>query len=175
MKMLVVNRKVVVSIFVMLVLLCGFQGVSHVAEAFTVPTDPAFSDLVAAQNNGDDDLFNELLNRATRLCAGLEFPRDTFAVNEEQTILFAHRPDGTAYVFAGGITFVLSGGTNRARWYTFGKQGDVWVLSSYAPDGVLISCTSSKKVVSRQGPCSILGIESDVELLVRTSEIFSHS
>lgn len=55
----------------------------------TVPRDPAFSDLLEASANGNDDLVEELFNRAIKLRVGLEFPRDTFAVNEEHTVLVA--------------------------------------------------------------------------------------
>ena len=85
MKMLVTNRKITLSIFVMIVLVCSFQGVNRVAEAVTVPEDPSFSDFIAAQ--GNDDLFQALKKRAMRLCEGLEFPRDTFAINDEFTVL----------------------------------------------------------------------------------------
>ena len=55
-------------------------------EGLLVPRDPAYSDLLEAWEDGDDDLADKIFNRATKLRAGvvrLEFRRDTFAINEE--------------------------------------------------------------------------------------------
>ena len=99
----------------------------------TVPAAPAFSTLVEASRNGNDDRVQELFDRATKLRAGLEFPRDTFAVNEEQTILVAHTPEGSGLVLVGRARFEAGGGINLG-WLTFEKHGDVRVLTHYDPE-----------------------------------------
>ena len=139
--MLVVNRKITLSIFMMIVLLCGLQGASHVAEALTVPNEPSFSEFVEAWNN-DNDLFEELKARATRLCAGLEFPRDTFAINDEFTILVAHIPEGDGLVIQGRIRH-QTGGRLQLGWLTLENRGDLRVLTHYAPSGETVSCDLS--------------------------------
>ena len=137
MKMLVMNRKITLSILMMIVLICSFQGVNHVAEAVTVPGDPAFSDLIAAQ--GNDNLFQALLERATRLCEGLEFPRDTFAINDEFTVLVAHTSSGSGLVIQGNFRYE-SGGPIDLGWLTLSPRGAVRVLTRYAPSGASIIC-----------------------------------
>ena len=52
----------------------------------TVPRDPALS----AWINATGSEAQRLLNQATICRAGLEFPRDTFCVNAQQTILVGH-------------------------------------------------------------------------------------
>ena len=133
MKMLVVNRKITMSILIVVLLVCGLQGTSHVAEALTVPNEPSFSEFVEAWDN-DNDLFEELKAQATRLCAGLEFPRDTFAINDEFTILVAHTPEGDGLVLQGNSRFQAGGGINLG-WLTLEKRGDLRVLTHYAPNG----------------------------------------
>ena len=97
----------------------------------TVPGDPAFSTLVEASNNGDD--LEPLFDRATKLRAGLEFPRDTFAVNEKHTVLVAHTPEGRGLVLIGGARFEAGGDVNLG-WLTFVNRGDVRVLTHYDPE-----------------------------------------
>ena len=46
---------------------------------------PSYSDYIRASKAGDDDLV-KLLNHATELRVGLEFPRDTFAVDRKRGI-----------------------------------------------------------------------------------------
>ena len=150
MKMFVVNRKIVLSILVMVVLICGLQGVSHVAEALTVSKDPSFSDLLAAERSGNNNLLQELLNRGTKLCEGLEFPRDTFAVNEGLTLLVAHTADGTGLILRPGIR-IQAGGASYLGWLTFVPRGAVRVLTHYAPSGVTISCTLPAKLIKASG------------------------
>ena len=135
MKMLVVGRKITLSILMMIVLICSFQGVNRVAEAVTVPEDPALSDLFAA--SGDE--FQALLDRATRLCEGLEFPRDTFAVNEAHTVLVGHTSDGSGIVIQGNFRS-QAGGSINLGWLTLVPRGAVRVLTRYAPSGESIPC-----------------------------------
>ena len=54
------NRKITLSIFMVIVLVCSFQGVNHVAEAVTVPEDPALSDLFEASGNQFQALLNNV-------------------------------------------------------------------------------------------------------------------
>ena len=131
------NRKITLSILMMIVLVCSFQGVNRVAEAVTVPEDPALSDLFAA--SGNDNLFQALLDRATRLCEGLEFPRDTFAVNEAHTVLVGHTSAGIGLVMQGNFRSEAGGSINFG-WLTFVPRGDVRVLTRYAPSGTSITC-----------------------------------
>ena len=140
-----VNRKITMSILIVVLLICGLQGASHVAEAVTVPNEPSFSEFVEAWNNdndNDNDLFEELKARATRLCAGLEFPRDTFAINDEFTILVAHTPEGDGLVLQGRIRYEAGGGL-QLGWLTLEKRGDLRVLTHYAPSGETVSCDLS--------------------------------
>ena len=95
----------------------------------TVPGDPAFSTLVEASANGDD--LGPLFDRATKLRAGLEFPRNTFAVNEKHTILVAHTDGGRGLVIAGAR--FEAGGDINLGWLTFVNRGDVRVLTHYDP------------------------------------------
>ena len=103
-----------------------------VNEVKRVPKDPAYSDLLKASENGDDDLVEELFNRATKLRVDLEFPRDTFAVNEEHTILVAHTDEGKGLVISGGLRIEV-GGDARLGWLTFVKRGTLRVLTHYDP------------------------------------------
>ena len=135
MKILVIHRKIILSILMMVVLVCSFQGVNRVAEAVTVPEDPALSDLFAASGNK----FQALLDRATRLCEGLEFPRDTFAVNEAHTVLVGHTSDGSGIVIQ-GRSRSQAGGSINFGWLTLVPRGDVRVLTRYAPSGTSITC-----------------------------------
>ena len=141
MKMLVTNRKITLLILLIIVSICGLQGGNHFAEAVTVPKDPSFSDFLAALDN--DDLFQELKDRATRLCAGLEFPVDTFAINDDFTVLVAHTPDGTGLVLSGGIRSEAGGSINLG-WLTFVPGGALRVLTHYAPAGVTVDCVLPK-------------------------------
>ena len=135
MKTLIMHRKITLSILMMIVLVCSFQGVNRVAEAVTVPEDPALSDLFAASGNK----FQALLDRATRLCEGLEFPRDTFAVNEAHTLLVGHTSDGSGIVIQ-GRSRTQAGGSINFGWLTLVPRGDVRVLTRYAPSGTSITC-----------------------------------
>lgn len=101
-------------------------------ESLLVPKDPAYSDLLDAWDDGDDDLVDEIFNRATKLRAGLEFRRDTFAINEEQTILVGHTPEGSGLVLVGRTRFE-AGGSVKLGWLTFVKRGNVRVLTHYDP------------------------------------------
>ena len=91
-----------------------------------------FSDLLEASANGNDDLVEELFNRATKLRVGLEFPRDTFAVNEEHTVLVAHTDEGKGLVLI-GRTRLEAGGNIQLGWLTFVKRGALRVLTHYDP------------------------------------------
>ena len=96
----------------------------------TVLRDPSFSDLLEAW--GNNNLVEELFNRATKLRAGPEFPRNTFAVNEEHTILVAHTDEGKGLVLVGGLR-VEVGGDARLGWLIFVKRGNHRVLTHYDP------------------------------------------
>ena len=149
MKTLVMHRKITLSILIMIVLVCSFQGVNRVAEAVTVPEDPALSDLFAASGNK----FQALLDRATRLCEGLEFPRDTFAVNEAHTVLVGHTSDGSGIVIQGNFRS-QAGGSINLGWLTLVPRGAVRVLTRYAPSGTSITCVldESPQVVDPDAP-----------------------
>ena len=101
-------------------------------EGLLVPRDPAYSDLLAAWEDGDDDLADKIFNRATKLRAGLEFRRDTFAINEEQTILVAQTDEGRGLVLAGRARFE-AGGNIDLGWITLVKRGALRVLTHYDP------------------------------------------
>ena len=97
----------------------------------TVPGDPAFSDVVEAANNGDD--LKPLFDRATKLRVGLEFPRDTFAVNEGHTTLVAHTPEGSGLVLIGRARFEVGGDVNLG-WLILENRGNLRVLTHYDPE-----------------------------------------
>ena len=101
-------------------------------EGILVPRDPAYSDLLEAWDDGDDDLVDKMFNRATKLRAGLEFRRDTFAVNEEQTILVAHTDEGKGLVLIGRSRFEVRGDLDLG-WITYVKRGALRVLTHYDP------------------------------------------
>ena len=101
-------------------------------EGLLVPRDPAYSDLLEAWEDGDDDLADKIFNRATKLRAGLEFRRDTFAINEEQTILVAQTDEGRGLVLAGRARFE-AGGNIDLGWITLVKRGALRVLTHYDP------------------------------------------
>ena len=141
-------------IFIAVVVMCGMAGISYTAESITVPADPSFSEFVEAYDN-DNDLFEELKSRATRLCAGLEFPRDTFAINNAFTILVAHTPEGSGLVLRGN-TRVEAGSDIQLGSLTLEKRGDLRVLTHYAPSGESITCVLDE-------PSSELSQEEDDE------------
>ena len=96
----------------------------------TVSRDPSFSDLLAIWANAN--LAENMFRRATKLRAGLEFPIDTFAVNEERTVLVAHTPEGRGLVLVGRARFEAGGSVNLG-WLTFVKRGNLRVLTHYDP------------------------------------------
>ena len=162
MKTLVMRRKITFSILMVTVLVCSFQGVNPVAEAVTVPEDPALSDLFAAE--GDES--QALLKRATRLCEGLEFPRDTFAVNDKLTVLVGHTSDGSGLVIQGNFRSEAGGGINLG-WITLVPRGNVRVLTRYAPSGESILCglDESPPQPTRQPDLSVQSFRSDKSTL----------
>ena len=97
-----------------------------------VPAKPSYTDLQNAKNN---DEFQEILDASLQgieLKEGLIFPRDTFAVNAEKTILIAHTADGTGIVRQGGLNIIVAGDIHF-RNIEFIKEGDVRILRRYAP------------------------------------------
>ena len=94
----------------------------------TVPRDPALS----AWINAEGDEAQRLLNQATICRAGLEFPRDTFCVNERQTILVGHLNSGEGLVLLGRSVF-RAGGDIRLSGIVLERRGDVRVLTEFSP------------------------------------------
>lgn len=91
-----------------------------------VATNPSYSDFIRASN-----AMNKLKNRATELRAGLEFPRNTFAVDRKRGILIAHKPDGTRFIHNTGMPLTERHFTQKR--ITFEKRGDLWILTHYDP------------------------------------------
>ena len=118
----ILNTKSLMFLFTIVLLTYGTPAI----EAFIVPADPSFSEL--AEASGAE--FQELLDRATILCTGLEFPIDTFAVNEAQTILVAHTPSGNYLVLLQGGRVRLTGSSSLvSHWMRIEPRGDVYVLT----------------------------------------------
>ena len=101
-------------------------------EGLLVPRDPAYSDLLEAWEDEDDDLVDKIFDRATKLRAGLEFRRDTFAVNEEHTILVGHTDEGKGLVLI-GRSRIQAGGDIDLGWIALVKRGNLRVLTRYDP------------------------------------------
>ena len=94
----------------------------------TVPRDPALS----AWINATGSEAQRLLNQATICRAGLEFPRDTFCVNAQQTILVGHLNSGEGLVIQGSF-ISRAGGDIRLSGIVLERRGDVRVLTQFNP------------------------------------------
>jgi len=96
----------------------------------TVPSQPALSAWINAE--GTDS--QRLLDQATICRAGLEFPRDTFCVNERQTILVGHLNSGDGLVLLGRSVFRAGpGGAIRFTDIVLESRDNVWVLTQFNP------------------------------------------
>ena len=73
-----------------------------------------------------------LLDQATICRAGLEFPRDTFCVNTQQTILVGHLDSGEGLVIQGSF-ITRAGGDIRLSGIVLERRGDVRVLTQFNP------------------------------------------
>lgn len=75
-----------------------------------VKENPSYSQLTAAIAAKDKEERDRLLAAATRLKQGLVFPLDTFAVNEEKTLLIANDTEGTGILRKSGGGNIKAGG-----------------------------------------------------------------
>ena len=94
-----------------------------------VKANPSYKDLFDAKDN---DAFQALLDKGTILRQGLIFPVNTFAVNEEKTILVAHTHEGDGHVRTGAAQFT-AGGNIILGFLSLIKEGDVRILTHYDP------------------------------------------
>ena len=109
-------------------------------QVATVPRSPSFSDLLAAFDAGNASLAAELVAAAPEICVGLQFPRDTFAIQiyrnrggeVEDVLVFAHRSDGwgVGWLIIEDVIETSSSGIG-ADLFRFVKRGDVWVLTHF--------------------------------------------
>ena len=108
-----------------------------------VDTNPSYSDLMRAMDANDhtySDLiramdaneYKNLLNRVTELRTGLEFPRDTFAVDRKRGVLLAHMSDGHGVLITNEQRIMVPGRMKLA-WLTCEKRGNLWILTHYEP------------------------------------------
>ncbi len=96
----------------------------------TVPSTPALS----AWINATGSEAQRLLDQATICRAGLEFPRDTFCVNAQQTRLVGHLNSGEGLVLLGRTVFRAGeGGAIRYSGIVLESRGNVWVLTEFSP------------------------------------------
>ena len=93
-----------------------------------VPLNPSLNAWINA--TGSDA--QRLLDQATICRAGLQFRRDTFCVNERQTILVGHLSTGEGLVVV-GRTVHRAGGSIRLTGIVLVKRGDVRVLTQFSP------------------------------------------
>ncbi len=94
----------------------------------TVPSTPSLN----AWINATGSAAQRLLDQATICRAGLEFRRDTFCVNERQTILVGHLSTGEGLVVVGRSVH-RAGGSIRLTGIVLVKRGDVRVLTQFSP------------------------------------------
>ncbi len=94
----------------------------------TVPSTPSLSAWIDATGSESQ----RLLDQATICRAGLEFPRDTFCVNTQQTILVGHLDTGEGLVLLGRSVF-RAGGAIRLSGITLERRGAVRVLTEFNP------------------------------------------
>ena len=96
----------------------------------TVPRDPALS----AWINATGSEAQRLLDQATICRAGLEFPRDTFCVNAQQTILVGHLNSGEGLVLLGrAVLRAGEGGAIRSSGIVLESRDNLWVLTQFSP------------------------------------------
>ena len=94
----------------------------------TVPSTPSLN----AWINATGSEAQRLLDQATICRAGLEFPRDTFCVNAQQTILVGHLNSDEGLVLLGRSVF-RAGGDIRLGGIVLERRGDVRVLTQFNP------------------------------------------
>lgn len=97
-----------------------------------VAKNPSFSDYMQAFEDHNVDLMNELKQRSTELREGLEFPRDTFAVDRKRDIVVGHGADGNGFVINRG-QMIMVGRNIRLGWLAYEKRSDLRVLTHYDP------------------------------------------
>ena len=130
--------KLQLHLFICLMMFWGFVGCSLWGGG-SPPQPPqpqilSYSNYIRAYEAGDGDLVKELFNRATELRAGLEFPRDTFAVDRERGILIAHAANGLGVIDRGvGQRLEMFGDDYIGRSIVFEKRGNLRVLTHYQP------------------------------------------
>ena len=98
----------------------------------TVPSHPALSALIDAATRSESSEFQRLMDQATICRAGLEFPRDTFCANTQQTILVGHLNSGEGFVLLGRNVY-RAGGDIRLSGIVLVRRGDVRVLTEFNP------------------------------------------
>ena len=94
----------------------------------TVPSTPSLNAWINATGSESQ----RLLDQATICRAGLEFPRDTFCVNTQQTILVGHLNSGEGLVIQGSF-ISRTGGDIRLSGIVLERRGDVRVLTQFNP------------------------------------------
>ena len=94
----------------------------------TVPSEPSLNAWINASGSESQ----RLLDQATICRAGLEFPRDTFCVNTQQTILVGHLDSGEGLVIRGSF-ISRAGGDIRLSGIVLERRGDVRVLTQFNP------------------------------------------
>ncbi len=94
----------------------------------TVPSTPSLNAWINATGSESQ----RLLDQATICRAGLEFPRDTFCVNAQQTILVGHLNSGEGLVIQGS-SISRAGGDIRLSGIVLERRGDVRVLTQFNP------------------------------------------
>lgn len=104
----------------------------------TVLRDPAYSDVLKTRNQQE---LKDLFDRATPLKEGLVFPRDTFAVNADYTVLVAHTIDGKPLVLVVEPPHSGIGEPAEFEWITLERfkyprsgLGPYYVLTHYDPN-----------------------------------------
>ena len=97
-----------------------------------VATNPSYSDFRRSLDANDDDEMNKLLDRATELRVGLEFPRDTFAVDRKLGILVAHTSNGNGVISVKGKV-EIAGNNFASEGLILEKSGNLRILTHYEP------------------------------------------
>ena len=101
-----------------------------------VKEDPSYSQLTAAIAAKDQKEIQRHLAAATHLKKGFVFPLDTFAVNEEKTLLIANDTDGTGILRKTGGFHLRAGGDIEIVkvGIVYLTRGDVRILEGYQPE-----------------------------------------
>lgn len=122
------------QLFLCLMMFWTFVGCSLRGGGGSAPQPLSYSNYIRASEAGNDDLVNDLLNRATELRTGLGFPKDTFAVDRKRGILVAHTADGWGVIERPGMGTKVAGSRILLGWISYEKRGNQWVLTHYMPN-----------------------------------------